>query len=131
MHKLSAIKVTYVFTSFATDIDDMRTCDVDCDTTSDRATAQAVSPRLLTAKGQVRAHGSPWWWTKWHWDRFFFLSFGFLLSISFYRCFIFTHIPSGGLTKGPLAAAVPQRHSLTPSQRHRYDWHYIQYSWYH
>jgi hypothetical protein len=34
--------------------------------------------------------------------------------ISFHRCSIFTHVSSGGRTMGPLAAAVPQRHSLTP-----------------
>jgi hypothetical protein len=27
------------------------------------------------------------------------------------------HVSSGGWTMGPLAAAVPQRHSLTPSQQ--------------
>jgi hypothetical protein len=26
-----------------------------------------------------------YFWTKWHWDRFFFELFAFLLSISFYR----------------------------------------------
>jgi hypothetical protein len=28
------------------------------------------------------------WWTKWHWDRFFFQYFGFPLSVSFHRCYI-------------------------------------------
>jgi hypothetical protein len=28
------------------------------------------------------------WWTKWHWDRFFPEYFGFPLSISFRRCSI-------------------------------------------
>jgi hypothetical protein len=28
------------------------------------------------------------WWTKWHWDRFFFEFFGFPLSVSFHRCSI-------------------------------------------
>jgi hypothetical protein len=28
------------------------------------------------------------WWTKWHWDRFFSMYFGFFLSISFHRCYI-------------------------------------------
>jgi hypothetical protein len=25
------------------------------------------------------------WWKKWHWDRFLFKSFSFLLSVSFHR----------------------------------------------
>jgi hypothetical protein len=49
------------------------------------------------------------WWTKRHYDRLFSESFGFLLSISFHRCSIFTHVSSGGWTMGPIAAAVPQR----------------------
>jgi hypothetical protein len=57
------------------------------------------------------------WWTKWHWDTFFSEFFGFTLSGSFYRCSIFTHVSSEGWTKGPLEAAVPQRHSLTPSEQ--------------
>jgi hypothetical protein len=36
------------------------------------------------------------WWTKWHWDRSFSESFGFLLSVSFYHCSIFTYLSSGG-----------------------------------
>jgi hypothetical protein len=28
------------------------------------------------------------WWTKWHWDRFFPEFFGFLLSVSFHWCSI-------------------------------------------
>jgi hypothetical protein len=28
------------------------------------------------------------WWTKWHWDRFFPEYFGFPLSVSFHRCSI-------------------------------------------
>jgi hypothetical protein len=28
------------------------------------------------------------WWTKWHWDRFFYEFFGFPLSISFHWCSI-------------------------------------------
>jgi hypothetical protein len=43
-------------------------------------------------------------WTKWHWDRFFSESFGFPLSLSFYRCSIFTHVSSGGWTMDPLEA---------------------------
>jgi hypothetical protein len=39
------------------------------------------------------------------------------LSISFHRCSIFTHVSSGGWTKGPLEAAVPQRQGLTPSRQ--------------
>jgi hypothetical protein len=57
------------------------------------------------------------WWTEWHWDRFLSESFGFPLSVSFHRCSIFTHVSSGGWTMGPLAAAVQQRHSLTPSKK--------------
>jgi hypothetical protein len=38
-------------------------------------------------------------------------SFGFILSISFHRCSIFTHVSSGGWTVDPLAAAVPKRQS--------------------
>ena len=26
------------------------------------------------------------WWTKWHWDKFFSLYFGILLSVSFHQC---------------------------------------------
>jgi hypothetical protein len=54
------------------------------------------------------------WWTKLRWDRFFSESFGFPLSVSFHRCSIFTRVSSGGWKMGPLAAAVPKRHSLTP-----------------
>jgi hypothetical protein len=43
------------------------------------------------------------WWTKWHWDILFSESFGFLLSVSFHRCSIFTYI-SGWWARGPLAA---------------------------
>jgi hypothetical protein len=39
--------------------------------------------------------------------------------MSFHCCSIFTHVSSGGSTKDPLAAAVPQRESLTPSQQRR------------
>jgi hypothetical protein len=38
------------------------------------AIAQVVSRRPLTAEARVRSRGqSLWgfWWTKWHWDRFF------------------------------------------------------------
>lgn len=44
-------------------------------------------------------------------------SFGFPLSILFQSCSIFIHVSCTGRTKGPLAAAVSQRHSLTPLQQ--------------
>jgi hypothetical protein len=28
------------------------------------------------------------WWTKWHWDKFFYEYFGFRLSVSFHQCSI-------------------------------------------
>jgi hypothetical protein len=54
----------------------------------------------------LRPGQSMWdlWWTKWHWDRFFSKSFGFLLSISFLRCSIFIHMSPGVWTKCPLGA---------------------------
>jgi hypothetical protein len=53
-------------------------------------------------------------WIKWYWDRFFSEPFSFPLSVSFHRCSIFTHVSSGGWTKGPLEAQfpVPQRHCI-------------------
>jgi hypothetical protein len=44
-------------------------------------------------------------------------SFGFPLSILFQSCSIFIHVSCARWTKGPLAAAVSQRHSLTPLQQ--------------
>jgi hypothetical protein len=55
-------------------------------------------------------------WAKWHYDMFFSQSFGFLLSVSFYRRSIFTHVWSGERTIDPLAAAVPQRQSHPTQQ---------------
>jgi hypothetical protein len=70
--------------------------------------------RLITGYSPASHSGSPsslpgqtmcdLWWTKWRWDRSFSKSFGFPLSVSFHRCSIFTHISSGGWTKGPLEA---------------------------
>jgi hypothetical protein len=57
------------------------------------------------------------WWRKWQWERFPSESFCFPLSILFHRCSIFTHVSSGGWTKGPFWGPVPQKHSLTPSQQ--------------
>jgi hypothetical protein len=81
-----------------------------------RTIAQAVSHRLLTAQARVCSQGIPCGinggqsgtGTRFSWE-----SFGFPPSISFYRCSIFTRVSSGGWTMGPLAGAVPQRHSLT------------------
>jgi hypothetical protein len=74
---------------------------------SGRVIAQGVIRRFLNRGGPgSRPERSLWdlWWTKWHWDRFFSESFGFPLSVSFHRCSMFTHVSSGGWTKGPLAA---------------------------
>jgi hypothetical protein len=35
------------------------------------------------------------WWTKWHWDRFFSEFFGFLMSISFHRVSTILYITWG------------------------------------
>jgi hypothetical protein len=79
-----------------------------------RAAAEAVSRWHITAELWVLARVL--WWAKWQWNRFFSESFGFAVSVSFHRCSVFTRVSSGGWTEGPLAAAVPQTHSLTPSQ---------------
>jgi hypothetical protein len=75
---------------------------VSCTVFVGRAIAQAVSLRLFTAEVRVRLQGSPCGicGEKWHWDRFFFESFCFSLSISFHRCSIFTHVSSGGMDNG-------------------------------
>jgi hypothetical protein len=83
-----------------------------------RVMAQVVIRRLLTAEVQVRCQDSPCGICGGQsvtGTNFFSEYFRFPLSVSFHRCSIFTHISPGGCTMGPLAAAVPQRHGLTPS----------------
>jgi hypothetical protein len=55
------------------------------------------------------------WSTKWHWDRFFSESFGFILSESVKRYSVFTHISFEGWTKGPLEAQF-HRDIVSPHQ---------------
>jgi hypothetical protein len=77
------------------------------------AVAQAVSRRYPSADARVRAQGSL---VEYVVDNaalgqvsLWFLRV--LLSISFHRCSIFTHLSTGDWTLGPLVAAVPQRAS--------------------
>jgi hypothetical protein len=66
-----------------------------------RVMAQAVS-------GQGSIPGQSMWdlkWTMWHWDRFFFEYFRFLLSVSFHQCSIFIFIYLLLLPKGQTGAA--------------------------
>jgi hypothetical protein len=49
--------------------------------------------RWLVASGWGMGH-SMWdfWWTKWHWDRFFFKFFDFPLSVSFHQGSLYSYI---------------------------------------
>jgi hypothetical protein len=58
------------------------------------------------------------WWTKWHWDRFFSESFGFLLSVAFHWCPMFILISSWGWTMDPSEAQF-QWYNLIPF--HQYN----------
>jgi hypothetical protein len=61
--------------------------------TAGRAVAQAVGRGPVTTEVRVHARMSMWdlWWTKWHWERFFFEFFGFPLSVSFHRGSMLTY----------------------------------------
>jgi hypothetical protein len=80
--------------------------------------AKAVGFRLFTAEARVRGQVNPcgiYFGQTGTGTGFFSESFCFPLSVSFYRCSIFSHVSSGGWTMGPLAAPF-DTDSLTPSQ---------------
>lgn len=56
------------------------------------------------------------WFTMRYRSSLYYESCGYSLSMSFHRCSIFTHLSSGGWTRGPSAVAVARRLGLTLSQ---------------
>lgn len=69
--------------------------------------------RAATAKTPAQ---SMWhlWWTGWYWDRFFLECFGFLLSVTFRRCPIFTRVSSRSWQMRPSAAVQFHRETVAP-----------------
>jgi hypothetical protein len=80
-----------------------------------RAIAQAVNGQLLNSKPRFRAQGSPEWFVvdKLTLGRLYLRVLRFPLSVSFHRCSVFTHVSSGGWTKGPLEAQF-HRDTVSP-----------------
>jgi hypothetical protein len=56
------------------------------------------------------------WWTKWHWDRIISEFFCLPLQYNFTDSPYWFMYHLEGWERGPLAAAVPERRNLTPSQ---------------
>jgi hypothetical protein len=82
-----------------------------------RAIAQAVFLQLLTAKDRVRSLGSQCGICGGQTGTG--TGFSPIPSIFPYQCYsIFTLVLSGGLAMGPLEAAVPRGHSITPFQQY-------------
>jgi hypothetical protein len=84
---------------------------------SGHAIAQAVSTTQLRPGFTPRAVRMGFVVKKVALGQVFFELFCFPPWISFHCCSAFTYVSSGGWTMDPLAAAVPQRHSLTSSRK--------------